>query len=427
MRRQTGRSWSRWTGLTALGLAAIVAAPSVSVAQEPIRLGVVVQAGGPGEAVKKLAEEYMTLHPEITVEVTDMQYDATRESAVADFTSHAGAYDVVAFDYLWMKEYALGNFILPLDDMVAAKADAVQEDDFFQPYIEYGKYDGKLYGLPWLGAVYMLYYRKDLLEQAGIDVPKTWEEYAAAAAALKGHGADYGTTLVGKRDDPLVDEFWTLAWSYGADIFDGTSTATIDSPEALAALKVWQQVFASAPPDSLAMSWPEVAALFAQGKAAMMLDFSDSSETVLAAESAVADNVGFALVPAGPTGKATPNLGGWGMGINADSANPEAAFDFITWLNSPEIQKKGLEYGGSSTRVSVLEDPALHDQYPWMQAAAENFKVSVPFPKATNWTDWEAAMAPPISEALGGQKTAEQALSEAQERLQVEVTKEFGQ
>ena len=395
-------------------------------AQEPITLGVVVQAGGPGEAVKKLAEEYMTLHPEITVNVTDLPYDATRESAVADFTSHTGAYDVVAFDYLWMKEYAQGGFILPLDDKVAAKSDAVQIDDFFQPYIDYGKLDGKLWGLPWLGAVYMLYYRTDLLEQANIKVPTTWQEYADAAAALKGKGADYGTTLIGKRDDPLVDEFWTLAWSYGAQIYDGASTATINSPEALAALKVWQQVMASAPPDSLAMSWPEVAALFAQGKSAMMLDFSDSSETVLAADSAVADKVGFALVPAGPTGKATPNLGGWGMGVNADSKNPDAAFDFIAWLNSAAIQKEGLAYGGSSTRASVLEDASLHAQYPWMQAAAENFKVSVPFPKATNWTDWEAAMAPPISEALAGQKTAEVALSEAQDRLQVEVTKEFG-
>ena len=173
MRRDMGRPGAGRRILALVGAAALFAAiPGATAAQDTIRLGVVVQAGGPGEAVKKLAEEYMTLHAGTTVEVTDMQYDATREAAVADFTSHGAAYDVVAFDYLWMKEYAEGGFILPLDDMVAAKADAVQLDDFFQPYVEYGKLNDKLYGLPWLGAVYMLYYRTDLLEQANIAVDR---------------------------------------------------------------------------------------------------------------------------------------------------------------------------------------------------------------------------------------------------------------
>lgn len=421
------RSGRLSAGAATLSAMLLLTATGVVSGQEPIHLGVIVQAGGPGDAVKQMAAQYTQLYPHITVDVTDMQYDAVRQSAIADFTSGASAYDVVAFDYLWMKEYALGGFILPLDDLVAAKADAVMLNDFFQPYVEYGTLNESLWGLPWLGAVYMLFYRPSLLEQAGVPVPTTWDEYLAAATALKGAGVDYGTTLIGKRDDPLMCEYWSIAWSYGAQIFDGQSTATIDSPEALSALQLWQAVSASAPPDSLAMSWPEAAALFSQGRAAMMINFSDSSETLLTAESVVADDVGFALIPAGPTGIATPNLGGWGMGVNADTPNPDAAFDFIAWLNSPEGQKAGLAFGGSSTRVSVLEDPALHDQYPWMSAAAANFRVSVPFPKATNWTDWEAAMAPPLSEALAGQKTAEQALAEAQERLQVEVTREFGQ
>ena len=398
--------------------------PAATAGGEPVHLGVLVQAGGPGDAVEALAAQYSKDHPDVTVEVSKLPYDNTRERALADFTAHQGAYDVVGFDYLWVKEYAKGGFLIPIDDLIAKAADQVNKDDFFKAYLDYATVDGKLYGLPWLAAVYMLYYRTDLLAKYGLDVPTTWDEYAATAKTLQEKAGLFGSTFIGKRDDPLVDEFWTIAWSYGAEIFDGHH-ATIDSPEALAAFKVWNDIFKTAAPDSLAADWPTVAASFAQGKSAMMLNFSDTSETLLGSDSTVADKVGFAAIPAGPTGKLTPNLGGWGMGINADSKNQQAAFDFLTWLLSADSQKLGLESGGSATRASVLGDPELQKTYPYFSAALENFKNAVPFPQATNWVDWEAAMAPPMSEALGGQRTLESGLQEAQSRLEAEVVKEF--
>ena len=397
--------------------------PTGTASSGPITLGVLVQAGGPGDAVKAMAPEYTKTHPNVTVNVTELPYDNTRERALADFTSHKGAFDVVGFDYLWVKEYAKGGFLLPLDDF-AAKATDLQKDDFFKAYLDYATVDGKLYGLPWLAAVYMMYYRKDLLTQYGLQVPKTWDEYAATAATLQQKSGLFGSTFIGKRDDPLVDEFWTIAWSYGAQMYDGHH-ATIDTPATLAALQLWAKVLKTASPDSLSADWPMVAASFSQGKSAMMLNFSDTSETILGSDSTVADKVGFAPVPAGPTGKLTPNLGGWGIGVNADSKNQQAAFDFVTWLTSAATQKEGLTQGGSATRASVLSDSALPAKYPYFAAALENFKNAMPFPQATNWVDWEAAMAPPLSEGLAGTKTLQAGLTEAQTRLDVEVVKEF--
>lgn len=422
MRTLLGRG-SRASRLVALGLASVLMA-SCSAGGSPVHLGVLVQAGGPGDAVEALAALYSKDHPNVTVEVSKLPYDNTRERALADFTAHQGAYDIVGFDYLWVKEYAKGGFLVPLDDLIAAASDQVQKGDFFKAYLDYATVDGKLYGLPWLAAVYMLYYRTDLLQQYGISVPTTWDEYAAAAQSLQEKSGLFGSTFIGKRDDPLVDEFWTIAWSYGAQIYDGHH-ATIDSPEALAAFKVWDQIYKTAAPDSLAADWPMAAASFAQGKSAMMLNFSDTSETILGSDSTVADKVGFAAVPAGPTGNLTPNLGGWGIGINTDSKNQQAAFDFLTWLLSADSQKTGLASGGSATRASVLGDAELQQKYPYFSAALANFENAVPFPQATNWVDWEAAMAPPMSEALGGQRSLESGIQEAQKRLEVEVVKEF--
>ena len=387
------------------------------------KLNVLAQAGGPGVALTKLAAVYSKQHG-VSVKVTLLPYDSVRERAIADFSSGKAGYDVVGFDYLWMKEYARAGFITSLDDYTKKAGSQLAMNDFYKPYIAAGTWNKKLYGLPWLGAVYMLYYRTDLLKKAGIQVPKTWDEYAAAAAKLK-RGGVYGSTLIGKRDDPLVDEFWSIAWSYGAEIYRG-SKPTIDTPQALKALTVWSKIARSAPPDALAADWPVAAATFAQGKAALMLNFSDTSETILGADSKVAKTVGFAPIPAGPTGKRTPNLGGWGIGVNAKSKNGQAAFDFIAWATSSAEQKAGLASGGSATRVSVVTDPVLRTKYPYFKAVAASFKAAVPFPQATNWVDWEAAMAPPISEALGGQRSLASGLKEAQKRLEPKVAKEFG-
>lgn len=423
-RRRSRRSRLRLVVLTGVLLAGCSQGPGGSASSQAVHLGVLVQAGGPGDAVKELATQYEQTHSGTTVEVTELPYDNTRERTLADFTSHKGAYDVVAMDYLWTKEYAKAKFIVPLDEFVTKARDTVKLDDFFKSYIDYGTIDGKLYGLPWLGAVYMLYYRKDLLEEHGVAVPTTWDEFAAAAKTLQEKTGLYGTTFIGKRDDPLVDEFWSIAWSYGAQIYDGHN-ATIDTPEALAALKVWNEAYKTASPDSLNADWPAVAASFSQGNSAMMLNFSDTSETILGEDSKVADKVGFAALPTGPTGKLTPNLGGWAIGINADSKNQQAAFDFIAWLTSTATQEAGLPLGGSVTRASVLSNPALAEKYPYFAAELVNFQNSVPFPQATNWVEWEAAMAPPISEGLGGQRSLESALQVAQERLQPLVQQEF--
>ena len=423
-RRLNGRlALAAVVGLVALTAGAL-GSQAATTQRAATNLKVLAQAGGPGTALVKLAALYGKQHPDVSVKVTLLPYDSVRERAIADFASGKASYDVVAFDYLWMKEYARANFITPLDGFVSKSGSKLAVNDFFKSYVDYGTLGGKLYGLPWLGAVYMLYYRTDLLKQAGVKVPTTWDQYAAAAAKLK-RGGVYGTTLIGKRDDPLVDEFWSIAWSYGAKIYSG-STPAINSPAALKAFTVWAKAYKAAPPDSLAADWPVAAATFAQGKAAMMINFSDTSETVLSKDSKVASKVGFAPLPVGPTGKRTPNLGGWGIGINAKSKSQQQAFDFIAWATSAAEQKAGLAFGGSATRASVLKDPALQTKYPYFKAALANFKASLPFPQATNWVDWEAAMAPPMSEALAGQRSLASGLAEAQKRLAPLVKKEFG-
>ncbi|MGP6170122.1 extracellular solute-binding protein [Microbacterium sp. A204] len=408
-------------GLTTVALTGCTVSGSDEADSSTVR--VIAQAGGPGEALEAAAKEYNELGLGAKVKVDLFDYDAVRERTVLGFNSGKDSYDVIALDYAWLPEYVENGYLDELNDPIDAAADEIDPDDYIDAYMAWATIDDAQYALPWFGAVYMLYYRTDLLEQAGIEVPATWDEYLAAAEKLQESTGVAGTTLIGKRDDPLLCEFWSIAWSYGADIWDGTE-ATLDSPETIEALELWKNVLASAPQDALSADWPAAAAAFSEGKTAMMINFSDTSDALLAEDSPNRDNIGFAALPAGPTGESTPNLGGWGLAVSSQSDQQDEAFAFMSWATTAEQQKAGLELGGSASRTSVLSDPELQEKYPYYSAALENYNNAVYFPVSSSWIDWEAAMAPALSEALNSSTDISAAVAESQSRLAAEITKD---
>jgi multiple sugar transport system substrate-binding protein len=383
---------------------------------------VIAQTGGPGTALKDAADTWNKSH-DAKVSVDLFDYDPTRQRTVLSFSSGKNDYDVIGMDYAWMPQYVKSGYLAPLTDMVTKSADTINLGDYIKAYVDWGKLDGAQYALPWFGAVYMLYYRSDLLQQAGVAVPQNWDQYVAAAKTLKDKLGIAGTTLIGKRDDPLLDEYWSVAWSYGAQITTDGKHSAMNSPQAVQALTTWSQVLPSAPGDALATDWPAAAAQFSEGKAAMMLNFSDTSDALIADNSQVKGKVGFAPLPMGPTGKRTPNLGGWGLGVSAKSKHQQDAFDFIAWATAAEQQQTGLANGGSASRISVLSNADNQKQYPYFSAALANYQDAVFFPQTEHWVDWEAAMAPPLSDALSGQTSMANGVAQASQRLDAEMAK----
>lgn len=383
---------------------------------------VIAQTGGPGSALADAAKVWNKTHStKVAVDLFD--YDATRERTVLGFSSGKNSYDIIGMDYAWQKQYVDSGYLESLNEMAKADAKSIDMKDYIQAYVKWGTVNKKQYALPWFGAVYMLYYRKDLLKQAEVAVPKTWSEYAQAAKTLQEKTGVTGTTLIGKRDDPLLDEYWSIAWSYGAAITKDGKTSAMDTSEAKEAFDAWKKVVPYAPKDALSADWPAAASTFSEGKSAMMINFSDTSDALIADTSKVKNKVGFAPLPAGPTGKSTPNLGGWGLGVSAKSAHKQQAFDFIAWATAAKQQQTGLTNGGSASRISVLSDPVNHAKYPYFPAALTNYKNAVFFPVTSHWVDWEAAMAPPLSAALNGQITTDAAFTQSSLRLNKEMAK----
>lgn len=301
----------------------------------------VVAANSPWvEGLKTLAADY---EAETGVEVTIEAYgnEQLNDNYKVKLNAQSDDFDVMAFQVQdVMREFSRNGWLTDMTDYVGSD-DEWNWDDFQQAARDAVELDGTVYGVPVMTERQIVYYRTDLLEAAGLEVPETLDDLEAAAAAL--HDPDngmYGIAMRGSRV-PLVTQLSSFLYSYGADFQDDDGNATIDTPEAVEAIEFYGNLLSSyGPPGVTNMGWVEASALFAQGKAGFYIDADSQAYTFLDSDnSAVVDTVGFAQFPEGPEGSKFYNIVPQTVGINAFSKKQDAAWEFIKWVTNEENTK----------------------------------------------------------------------------------------
>ncbi|CAM4321226.1 sugar ABC transporter substrate-binding protein [Paenibacillus alkaliterrae] len=251
------------------------------------------------------------------------------------------------------KLFYKNGWLEPLDDYVRQDAE-YDRSDFSSEAIRSATVDGKLAGIPVIMEQGILYYRKDLLQKAGIPVPDTIDKLVSAARLL--HDPDngvYGFVARGQRS-PLVTQVSSFLYSEGGDFTSGQQ-ATINTPEAMRAFTIYGSLLRDyGPPGVINMSWPQASAFFAEGKAAFYTDansiFKSASDP---ARSTIAEHIGFASFPAGGNGSRTYNITSWGLAMNPKAVDKAAAWAFIRWATSKEIVLQTQRKGNPGARYSV--------------------------------------------------------------------------
>ncbi|HEY3368099.1 MAG TPA: sugar ABC transporter substrate-binding protein [Symbiobacteriaceae bacterium] len=255
-------------------------------------------------------------------------------------------------------------------------------NDFFPGAMLTENVGGKLVGIPLITEQEILYYRKDLFAAAGLQVPKTLTELKAAAAKLTtADKTQFGIVMRGKGN-PAVTQFSSFLYSQGGDfIKDGKFV--IDSPEAISAFKIYGELLSKyGPPGELNMEWPQAAAVFAAGQAAMWVDANSLYLNVTAPDKTkIGDKVGYAQFPAGDKGSAPYSVTSWGLSVAASSKKQAAAWEFIKWATSKEMSLKTQAAGNPGARTSVWNDPNGTKAWPaeWVAAAKSSGAVGRAF------------------------------------------------
>jgi len=226
----------------------------------------------------------------------------------------------------------------------------------------------------------LAFYRKDLFDAAGLDLPKTWDDFQAAAAKLYAPPDHYGVSFIGANDFSLTSvDWWHRYANIGGVLFTGslkdkTFTPQVNTPEGIKALQMMLDVKPYADPNVTTFRFEESTDNFATGKTAMMVLWSTIAGSIFNSDSSlVADKTVGTLVPTNlPDGKPQSFLGGWGVGIPKNSKNIDAAWHLLTYITSQEFDKyQTMTYQSDPNRLSTMRDPDVNKLIPSMSAGAE--------------------------------------------------------
>ena len=145
---------------------------------------ITVAAGAVGielELAKEAAAKYMEMHPDVNVEILETPDLATDRLGLylQFFEAKSSEVDVYQIDTIWP-----GDLAVHLVDLYQYEGSKELADQIFPAMVENDTVDGKLVAIPWFTDAGLLYYRKDLLEKYGLEVPKTWDDLEEAAKII---------------------------------------------------------------------------------------------------------------------------------------------------------------------------------------------------------------------------------------------------
>lgn len=235
-----------------------------------------------------------------------------------------------------------------------------------------GDQNAQVYGIPITFEAYMLFYNKKLVSQyLGGKVPQTMDELVADAAKVtaEGKGQVFGSVARGARSVGIFDTVSGVIFdSWGAASpalpyniwFDGDwSKPRMTDDRIVAGLKNYTGLLKAAPSNALSMDWPEATQLFKDGRAAFYVDASVFGPTFEdKAQSKVAGDVGYMpLPPAVEGGKTRSGQWLWSLAIPKNSAHKKAAWLFVQWATSKDLDvSNGIATGGAPRR-STWDNP----------------------------------------------------------------------
>jgi ABC-type glycerol-3-phosphate transport system substrate-binding protein len=308
--------------------------------------------GREGEILRRQLAAFETRHPDLHVEIRSVPdaADQQHQLYVQWLNAYAPEPDVLQLDVIATPEFAAAGWILPLDGFHPAT------NEFFPATIEANRWNGSLFALPWFVDVAMLYWRTDLLDAA----PSTFEEFSTVVArAQRQHNLPFGFVWSGARYEGLVTVFLEYLHGFGGRFVDAAGRVAVDSDAGVRALTALRDSIYRdriSPPDVLAWQEEETRFAFQSGRAVAMRNWPYAYPLLADPASRVAGRFGVGLMPHAAAGMSVATLGGQQLAINARSRHPQAAYELVEHLTSPEQTLERARIAGE-----YPPRPALYD------------------------------------------------------------------
>jgi len=359
----------------------------------------------------------------ITVELVPIPDDSMYDKVLAEFISGNASFDALQFFSPWMGDFAAPGFLYPLDDFAAKWS--LPLDDFYDTYrLNYGFFNGTMYGIPFDCDIQMVHLRKGYVEQVlGGEIDKvnsvpSYDELIRLSAEL--NKVEPGVAGVGLMAAP---GFWsTYTWEHisaqaGMMLFDEGWEPIFNNEAGMKGLEIILELAKNANEGHAGAGWPENRAAWLGGQVATNISWQDSgTQAMRPDQSQIVDDFVTIYEPRIDGGRfAPPNIAGSTSCVAAAAQNPEGAFLMLAFLTTSSIMamNEANANGVAPGYKSVLTNENLHEVSQPAKVWGDSLEHAWCAPRLPGAFPIEQAIGNEINRAVVGDITAKEALDNA--------------
>lgn len=344
----------------------------------------------PGIKVNAVSHEWADLHEKILI------------SAQSDTLP-----DVARLDSAWIPEFEKMGILVPLDQEISDFSDVA--GGLLDSAMSTAAVGEHSYGLALNTNSKILFYNVKALEEAGIAVPTTMDEFVSAVKALAGTNEN-GQQVWGYDEPALAG--WNLCpfiWSMGGALTNDEETAAsgyINSPETVKAIETLAELYQEGAITGWNSGDIPMTDGFGTGRYMMLLE----GPWKVAEMAGAYPDFEYATteIPAGDGGSISV-LGGEDISM-FNSANKDAAWKFMKFMTSPYAQEEMAKCGQIPVNKETLESDTVKsaDFAPFIDA----IKTAKSRPTVACWSEMDSELSVAVTAVMNGEKTAQEAMDE---------------
>ena len=384
-----------------------------------------------------LAEQigiYREKHPEVEFDAVPLDLHKLHGEMFEQNGLRNGTWDIGYISTDWLAEAVDEGVIEELSPYMQAKPVAGWPEGWAQSIVDPLVFGDKLYTLPWHDGPECLIYRKDLFEDAGeqqkfrnqygyeLKPPTNWNQFTDIARFFTRSAENlYGTLFAAFPDghNTLYD-FALQLWSRGGEFEDKDGNAILNTPEAVAALEFYRNTIRDA-----SMCYPGAADfdstrsgdVVLSGAIAMMVNWFGFAARCDRPGSPLRGKIAIASIPS-DEGKPPASLSVfWNLGIGAGSKTKQAAYDFIHFLTSPEMDMGIVKHGTVGVQLSTWRSAEVQKEIPAYAKIEEISLGARKLPRSRNLPAFAEILNDVATEALNTSEPSTVILAKGQARI----------
>jgi multiple sugar transport system substrate-binding protein len=396
------------------------------------------------EELKAAIKEYNKIEKNVEIEVRAVPFGNLLTTLTTQ-SSGSGAPTITSIYELWLPQLVKDNIVAPADSTYKNEIKSNYPEGLVQAITN----DGKVYGYPNEVNLYALNYNERLFQEAGLSgPPKNWEELMDYAQKLtkkdsSGKITQQGFGIISSWNSGVVHPWLSLLYSNGGNLLNEDNMPMLDSKEANEVTDLYQNLIFEAKTTDPTMSTANASTTgpylenFTNEKTAMIIMANWWQSALRDGMGDKFENIKTAPIPVGPSGDGSHSVSySWLTTVNAksDQAQQEAAWKFLSWLNSDKSGKDGSSAMGdilmgmgiipsSNSDVTAHEDEL---NTPFLKSYVDELKNAKSFPIVLGGNELTTTLQQQLELFEFGESSSEKALEDAQKALTDLMEQHYG-